>query len=757
MKKIQTIIFENGLFAVFFLGLFFVFLWPLLDGKSGFVVGDYGAQLYPWAWAYAEALKKGALLLWTPLIQCGFPLFAEGQTGMLYLLNLFLFRFFPFTAAYNGMFLLHFLMGGFFAYCFALKKGMSREGSVLAALAFTFGSAYAGCFFNIVTMRSLVWFPLALYLIEKFLEKRKLLPLFFLALVQAQSWLAGSPQPAAYVCFFTVVYYLLRVGETGPALRNKVKISGYFFAALFLSVIIALPQLWATGELAGESTRVLYEKEFALWGSVPPWCLVTLFLYPWDAFLRHKIYIGVAPFLALCLGGFDKRFRIWWILAGLSLFLALGAFNPFYWLLLNLPVVSLLRNPSKFLFFTVFFLSILAGFSLDTLRERFLFGSWEETARLMRRGLKWTVFFFVLAAGAWVFAQAGEALMLRLGHWYVESFVIGKSFHHAPPAEYMERVRLLVERVRGRLSFTNPFFWAPFVWAALFLISLFCLKAKKIRWAGFKALFLTVLVIDLFVFGKFHGTGFIGNVGPFPDLSKVERLEKDGRWLDMTRNGQALFPPNRNMLTGHATVGAYSPLLNKDYYLLTKELGALDDSFGRTEAPPDALTRYLPLIDFLGVKYVVVEEEIAGSHFSFLREEDGKKIYKNLHAQSEFTLLSQGIPSDNEKASFVSIDVMETSPLFTELKVDSSNGGTLARSQVYNSGWKVYVDDRLKPLERVKDVFQGVEIPKGGHAVRFQYEPRFFTLGRWFYLMGLLVTAAGILFYGVFPGRGRID
>ncbi|MGH7198144.1 MAG: hypothetical protein ACREH5_05345, partial [Candidatus Omnitrophota bacterium] len=148
-----------GSFTPYFFILFFGFLWPLFTGGQGFTVGDYGVQFFPWARVYADALKAGFLPLWTPLIQSGFPLFAEGQTGMLYLLNILFFKFLPFKLAYNVMFLSHFLMGWAFMVLFARKKGMSPEGAAVSALAFTFGSAYAGCFYNIVAMRSLVWFP----------------------------------------------------------------------------------------------------------------------------------------------------------------------------------------------------------------------------------------------------------------------------------------------------------------------------------------------------------------------------------------------------------------------------------------------------------------------------------------------------------------------------------------------------------------------------------------------------------------------
>ncbi|HTL70419.1 MAG TPA: hypothetical protein VL404_03915, partial [Candidatus Eisenbacteria bacterium] len=181
--------------------LYVLFLYPLFGRKTGFLFGDYGLQFYPWMKVYADGLRAHALPLWTPLIQSGFPLFAEGQTGMLYLPNLVLFSLLPFKAAYNAMFLLHYFLGGLFSYLFARRRRLSPEASALVSLCFTFGSAYAGSFYNIVTLRSLVWFPLLLLFVERFIETRRLRPLAGLAFFMGQSWLAGFPQTSLYLFF----------------------------------------------------------------------------------------------------------------------------------------------------------------------------------------------------------------------------------------------------------------------------------------------------------------------------------------------------------------------------------------------------------------------------------------------------------------------------------------------------------------------------------------------------------------------------
>lgn len=737
MNRTFRFVFKHISFLAVFSTLYLVFLYPLFTLKHGFVRGDYGLQFYPWLYAYAQALKDGYLPLWTPLIQCGFPLFAEGQTGMLYVLNLILFKLLPFKAAYNFMFLLHFLMGGVFAYLFGLKKGLSKEASTLASLAFTFGSAYAGCFYNIAAMRSLVWFPLELYLVDEFLERRRVWPLFCLAFVQGQSWLGGFPQMAAYATFFLVVYFGLRLLEEK---RFSAKPVWFFGGAGILSFFIALPQIWATFALANQSTRVLQDKSFIFWGSVGPWSLFTLFMYSWGVFLRSKIYLGVGPFLLFFLKPFDSKLRTWWILTGLSLFFAVGVFNPFYWIMVHLPMASLLRNPSKFLFFTAFFLSLIAGFSFDKFCKIAERGQPVEWDRFLGRACKVLVFLLVISAGAWAAAQFGSKALQIVGRWYVETFVIGKSFHQKSPDEYFAGIHAMSGTIQQEVSLRNPFFWMPFLFAGAFILLWVLLKNRKISLGAFKTVFLSLLALDLFVFGKFdYGTGFVGNMGSFPDIARFEHYEKDGKWLDLTQGAEALFPPNRNMLTGHAIAGAYSPLLDKHYYLLLKDSGTLDDSFGSRE-PNTAFFQERDLISFLGVKYLVSSDDFALEGYPLLRREDQKNIYLNAQAMEEFNLiLKKGQPVEKSRVRLV-----RNEPMRSFVEVDSPGEGILIRGQVYSEDWKVYVDGERTFLARIGQAFQGVLVSKGHHRVEWVYQPKAFFVGRWFYIGGLCLVGLGI-------------
>ena len=66
------------------------FFWPAAVLEGAFFVQDVMVQNHPFRDFFARALREGQLPLWNAAINCGFPLFAEGQAGPLYPPNVIL-------------------------------------------------------------------------------------------------------------------------------------------------------------------------------------------------------------------------------------------------------------------------------------------------------------------------------------------------------------------------------------------------------------------------------------------------------------------------------------------------------------------------------------------------------------------------------------------------------------------------------------------------------------------------------------------
>ena len=89
-----------------------IFFWPSASLTGAFFVQDVMVQNYPFRHFFAEAIAQGELPLWNAAINCGFPLFAEGQAGPLYPPNILLALLLPTWAALGINIVFHLWLAG---------------------------------------------------------------------------------------------------------------------------------------------------------------------------------------------------------------------------------------------------------------------------------------------------------------------------------------------------------------------------------------------------------------------------------------------------------------------------------------------------------------------------------------------------------------------------------------------------------------------------------------------------------------------
>ena len=122
--------------------LFLAVLWALdaAMGTGVFWAHDLRHHHMPWrTWAVGEWLS-GRVPLWAPEVASGFPLMADGQTGVFYLPAMLLWALLPDAVALNWSILLHFWWAGLGM--FWLLRSLNR--SPLAALFGAIGFAFSG-------------------------------------------------------------------------------------------------------------------------------------------------------------------------------------------------------------------------------------------------------------------------------------------------------------------------------------------------------------------------------------------------------------------------------------------------------------------------------------------------------------------------------------------------------------------------------------------------------------------------------------
>ena len=712
------------------------FFRPVIFEGWGYFYGDYKQQFYPWALTLARSLKSFSLPLWSPEIGCGFPLLAEGQCAALYPFNWILFFLAPFPFSYHAGFIILFLFAGFFTYLFLRECGLGAVGAGFGSGVFLFSSAYAGLFYGLMALRVLVWFPLSLYWLEKLLRSPKISTVVFLAGTWAMSFLGGYPQMALYAVLAGGAYAAL------SAFSIKVRKASFFGGILlahFLAVGLAAAQLWPTLDLALQSGRAGTGLDFALQKSFLPLNLATLFWPSFGSFMGFDFYVGLAPIVlalsTLATWKQSRHVRIFWTLALLFVLAALGRFNPLYVGLLKLTGFYSFRVPSKFIYFSCFFISALSAVGLHSLLK----GSPEAYLKNLRK-----VFFSAVAIfiAAWGSVRFFRPLFSDWGQKFVKTAVFGKAGHPHAEAVYFGKVENLLDLAVRRTDFLDPHVLTTLgIWALLILAGL-ALKPVFSR----KKLWILILVLvtffDLYL-NAFISTGFHGNQRPSSEIAGdavTDFLSSQKGFfrtyeasVDDLETGAPRWLPNSNMLFGYSSIGLYTPLAKRSYREFLEGSGAVDDAMGAPVTSKEYLQKNLKRLGFMNVRYIVSRvslEDLESLQPVFLGK-SGDKVYLNQFVMPRAFWVEPGFRGyrENIEPDESGIRWLRYSDQTLELETETPQEHMLFLSESYDPGWKATIDGKPANIYPIDKIFRGLLVPAGKHEIQFFYDPLSFKYG----------------------------
>lgn len=196
-----------------------------------------------------------------------------------------------------------------------------------------------------------------------------------------------------------------------------------------------------------------------------------------------------------------------------------------------------------------------------------------------------------------------------------------------------------------------------------------------------------------------------------------------------------------------------------------------------------------PLLDLLNVRYVVVpaglEPDSPGlapiaSSWPVVYEDSASRIFENpdvlprawivheartLPRESAVSLLEYDqvdprrtallekdppvlAPSGDPAADLATVNHFEADRLRVETTTDAA--GLLVLSEVYDAGWRAYVDGKRVDVYAADGLFRAVPVPAGRHAVELRYEPTSLRVG-------LAITALTSVFVAVLIAFVVID
>ena len=321
-----------------------------------FYASDLITQYLPWYQLAQHYLRQFKLPHWVPdIYTTGYPLLAEGETGVLSPLNALILFLFPLPLAVNLLYVAYFLIAVIGIICFLRSWQMSFLSRLLGGLTF-----------------ALSGFMVSRYFQPSIIFTAALLPWGMLAARQQSWWLPF------------IIYLQLTAGHLQITLISGLAYVLYSLRPktwlfILLGLGLSAVQLLPSFKLYQLSDRRNWDPMVRFTYSLPPSHLIT-HLFPnafsisapgdnlgftqfGGSFWEFNLTIWTLPFLLSLLPLVFKRSRTVLVLYGLwvlFLILSFGGYTPLYRILARSPQFSF-RAPSRFLLIPTFTASILAA------------------------------------------------------------------------------------------------------------------------------------------------------------------------------------------------------------------------------------------------------------------------------------------------------------------------------------------------------------------------------------------------------------
>lgn len=317
----------------------------------------------------------------------GFPLLAEGQTGIFYLYNLVLFHLFNVVTAFNLSYLLIFLTCFIGSFLFAKSLKLKTVSSFYLAFLFTFSGVMITQVPHINLIQVVCFLPWQFYFSEKFLQTNKKIWLLGTIFVTTQQFFATYQQIVLITFIGLGIYTTIRSWQ-----ENKLGHLIPFALAILLGTTLSMPQLLPSLQMVKLSNRPSglpaadlvafpYHPKNLLsflnpyfWGD-PRKGTYPAYSADWGIFWEQTGYIGILPLSLAVLAFWDRKSRevvkIFGIILVISLILLLGKYTPFFFVF-QLPPLDLFRVPARFLILFVWALTILAAIGFNKIKSQAL-------------------------------------------------------------------------------------------------------------------------------------------------------------------------------------------------------------------------------------------------------------------------------------------------------------------------------------------------------------------------------------------------
>ncbi|MBI5554417.1 MAG: hypothetical protein HY920_01005 [Elusimicrobia bacterium] len=714
--SIRQLLFSPALLSLLGLCFFWALVYfDILIKNKFYSFGEIARFYLPGHKALAAAWQHGHLLLWAPQLFGGFPLYAAGQLGAFYPLNILLHAFFAPEYAVSLLLIFHILLASLFTYLYTRQMGLEESAALVASVVFAFGGFLTTNLMHVSLIFASAWFPLGLYFIEKYIQERRRSFLVWFSLAVALQALAGNQQ----ILLFSIIVYIAYFAWFWSREKLPFREAAYFTGLVLLGLSLAAVQLVPYRELLLNGVR---SGKYDCGATYFPLRNFITYIFPnffgWQSPSASPYYYGLATYWDLaCYIGIAPL-----ILALVALMFRLTRhLNFFIFLLIGALVLSFGHHPdgiSGCLMIGNFSLAVLAGFGLKIIllkKERF--------SLVLKRVYVLTSSFMLLAFGL------GYGLIL-LGKERLAK--IAGIFSQIP----LSKLVIWADQLVGGLQYSLDLI-SLHVYTQLIILFLVYWIIKgflegEIKAPAFQLILIGIIMCDLYYFGLgYNVTTEKNQVSPSYRVLNILKTDPDYFRIynyRIRRDSEIPGPeqgltPNMNLLWEVDEINGYSPW----------ELTAMNKQLREIEQQP--IPQFLPALGRWNVKYVITTQKIVTAGLKLVFQDAQTYMYENLYFKERAYYLQH-----KQDLPIIAYSHNHEIKIYTNLLTPDK----LVLRNTFYPGWAVSVDGVPALLEREAGMFQAVAVPAGKHEVLFYYQPRSLRIGA-FMSVGAVVIFLSLL------------
>jgi hypothetical protein len=662
------------------------------------LLNDTTRLFLPWMQVAREELFHFRAPLWNRYAFSGYPLLGNAEAAPfspLFLATLFV----PLPKQLVAMAGLKILLSLLFTYLVVKREGASDGAAVFAAVAYGFSSFETVVLYYSVSAVSAL-LPMVVFAVLHAIDVPSRRAAVFVAISVATICANGHPESVVHVAIAIALILAIELAFAGDRREWLRRFVTPLLGAI-AGVLIAMPVWLPAAQQVLLSTRYAVLRSGAPKMTIPltaAWAILNPngFGNPargnWNWILNYMIvaesYLGL---LVLVLFGTavvsprtSGRTRLW-ATAAIVTFIAAMDWTAAGHALNAIPPFDIAAN-DKLRFVSLFFAVVVAAKWLDGVDGRRAALAGRELAP---GGLPST--------GKWQPMTSERPLPL---------VVVGGAIATASLYVYWKQIALM-----------RPTDLAGVAAVAAFVI-LYRWGRPRAPWLAGAAAVLTL--VELFTFNA-NFNRLVEAKYYRPELPIVQALRAHAPKEPFRIAGfNWVLMPNGATQYGLEDIRGSDPMSLASYTRVLEGTGEIDAEVIRVLRPDH------PLLDFLGVRYLLAEPEAAfgGKWRLVYRGADGA-LFENSQAKPRFF------------APEAAVEVAQRSTADFALRIQARRAVTVLSSEPAAAGWEVRVRERRVPVRVVEGAFVGFDVPAGECRVTVRYRPRAFY-------GALLGTVAGL-------------